>query len=973
VERNLIRGEYRQMASETLGTALHELKRLFAEGVATGLSDAQLLDRFLTERDGTAFEVLMERHGPMVLRVCRGVLRNPSDAEDAFQAVFLILVKKARALRGRENLGGWLHVVAYRVAIQANAAAARRRVQERKAGEMAARTSSYDPVMPDEFLPVLHQEIARLPEKIRLAIVLCDLQGISQDQAAESLRLSLSTLRRRLTAGRERLKARLGRRGLVGGETSMTALLLREAGTVIPPAWRETAVRTALATLNRTVATGVVSAAAEELTREVLGIMLLQKLALASATLLAAGLLAWGASAALVQIREEAPRTTAANPDSPRRKVETVAPQPGPNSPETPGKVVLRGRVLGPDSQPIPGAKLFATVAHGYRREPFPPNEQATTGPDGRFAFSVPREKSGEDKPVVAAMAANFGVGWLEVPADGRSDDLTLRLVRDQPITGQIIDLEGRPVPGATVRLLEITANLLVQEEESESPRRHKTDLAPDGINLSRLGLKVMSDSKGQFRLTGVCENRLLRAQLDGPLLASQYLHVATGHDNAFKIGHDSSVLMGPGKSVMVKFKDHSEPITYYGANFRYIATPTKPVVGAVRDKDTGKPLAGVTVESNKLANSSVPGNNIVHIVTDAEGRYRLTGLPKGQGNRIRLVPRDDQPYLSINALVPDSPGLDPVTVDFELKRGIWIEGKLTDKATGKPVPDGYVAYYAMAGNAHVRDYPGFDGTNAPTRGVRTKQDGSFRLVGLPGPGLIAVFYTGRHLTVPDRDDEYGSKEPVLDTSPRPLGLLINYTALARIDPAQDVESVRRDVTLDPGWTFTGTVLGPDDKPLVGARYFGLSDRDGPYNTTKTAEFTVKAFNPRRPRDVFFQHPEKGLVGVARPPKENGGSIIVKMQPGATITGRLVDTEGHPRAGVELQVVFRSNEGLAWSGYDSHERIKTDQEGRFRIEALVPGYAFRLIADRRNLLLGDGLRSGQTTDLGYVKMKGQEP
>ena len=122
------------MAIETPGTALGYLNRLFVDGTVSGLPDNQLLDRFLAVRDGAAFEALMARHGPMVLRVCRAVLRNPSDAEDAFQATFLVLAKKARILRGRTNLGGWLHLVAYRVAIQANAAAARRRVQERRAG-----------------------------------------------------------------------------------------------------------------------------------------------------------------------------------------------------------------------------------------------------------------------------------------------------------------------------------------------------------------------------------------------------------------------------------------------------------------------------------------------------------------------------------------------------------------------------------------------------------------------------------------------------------------------------------------------------------------------------------------------------------------------------------------------------------------------------------------------------------------------
>src|SRR5271154_1761432 len=115
------------MAIDTLGAALQQLNRLFADGVVAGISDAQLLERFLTQGDAGAFEALVARHGPMVLSVCRGILLDPRDAEDAFQATFLVLVKKAGTIRGRDALGGWLYQVAYRVAIRANAAAARRR------------------------------------------------------------------------------------------------------------------------------------------------------------------------------------------------------------------------------------------------------------------------------------------------------------------------------------------------------------------------------------------------------------------------------------------------------------------------------------------------------------------------------------------------------------------------------------------------------------------------------------------------------------------------------------------------------------------------------------------------------------------------------------------------------------------------------------------------------------------------------
>jgi RNA polymerase sigma factor (sigma-70 family) len=177
-----------------LGTALRQLGRLFSEGIVSGFSDAQLLERFAAGRDAEAFEALVARHGPMVFSVCRGVLKDPNVAEDAFQAAFLILVKKSATIRGRVALGPWLYRVAYRAALRANAAAARRREYERRAARAAATESS--PPDADDVLRTLHEEIARRPEKLRRAVILCDLQRLSRARAADELRLSESTFPR---------------------------------------------------------------------------------------------------------------------------------------------------------------------------------------------------------------------------------------------------------------------------------------------------------------------------------------------------------------------------------------------------------------------------------------------------------------------------------------------------------------------------------------------------------------------------------------------------------------------------------------------------------------------------------------------------------------------------------------------------------------------------------------------------------
>jgi RND family efflux transporter MFP subunit len=202
-----------------------QLTRLLTLGTTAALSDGQLLERFATdrgERAEQAFAALVERHGPMVLRVCRSVLADAHLAEDAFQATFLVLARKGRRLWVEESLGPWLHQVALRTASCARAAAARRRRHERAAVRDTAATASHEPDSDLERL--LHEEIGRLPERYRVPLILCELEGLTQEHAARTLGWPIGTVKSRLARARQRLRERLLRRGFAPGVVAVGTL-----------------------------------------------------------------------------------------------------------------------------------------------------------------------------------------------------------------------------------------------------------------------------------------------------------------------------------------------------------------------------------------------------------------------------------------------------------------------------------------------------------------------------------------------------------------------------------------------------------------------------------------------------------------------------------------------------------------------------------------------------------------------------
>jgi RNA polymerase sigma factor (sigma-70 family) len=324
------------MASGHVPTVLRCLRRfLRSVPAAEDNTDAHLLERFVARRDESAFETILQRHGPMVLGVCRRLLRHTEDAEDAFQATFLILARKAAGLRRRELLGPWLYGVATRTATRARVELAKRRAREQRVIPRASEPPDDGPLWRD-LRPVLDEEVGRLPERYRGAFVLCYLEGLTNKEAAKQLGCPEGTVLSRLAWARERLRARLTRRGVTLSAGAISAALAEGAAAAVPAELMTTTATAAVAVAAGRAVAATVPAQIAALTEEVLRTMWLTKMKVTVALALAVVVVGIGLGVvypAPAQGEAQTPSQQAAPPEA----TATAAPQTGSSLPQPAG------------------------------------------------------------------------------------------------------------------------------------------------------------------------------------------------------------------------------------------------------------------------------------------------------------------------------------------------------------------------------------------------------------------------------------------------------------------------------------------------------------------------------------------------------------------------------------------------------------------------------------------------------------
>ncbi len=538
------------------------LSDLFRNGTPAALSDAELLNRFASRRsehDETAelaFAALLARHGPMVLRVCRAVLGDRHEVEDAFQATFLVLAVRARSIRRRGSVASWLHGVALRVAASERSRASRRRRHERLRAAMTSSTtqdSGSDPVCDHERTLVIQEEIGRLPEKYRAAVVLCYLEGLTHEMAAEHLGWPVGSVKSRLAWARERLRVRLTRRGVAPStlpfDRSGSSRDTEPAPTPVLIGTRlaDATVRGALkAGMGKGALVGIVSAEAVALMEGIIKSMSNVKLMLVTTAVLIAGLVTAGAGVmGYSAIRQENPPRGGNAGQDVRQRCGRSATKAPPRPPATDqGPLMIQVEVADPEGRRLSGADVAVEVFYvrnsGSSESVF---ERTRTDAAGQAQLEVARERPGASwaraanvwayQPGRAIAVASFGSGQSGLFAR-KASPFVVPLTLDQPAkcTITVLGPDDRPIAG-----LRLTPHMLRRTD-----RRHVPNI-PDAL---RKPLTTTTDTKGVATLTYLPGIMMPMAiQVAGPGVAPHTLalDVPQGRDAVLKLGRSGRLV----------------------------------------------------------------------------------------------------------------------------------------------------------------------------------------------------------------------------------------------------------------------------------------------------------------------------------------------------------------------------------------------------------------------------------------------
>jgi protocatechuate 3,4-dioxygenase beta subunit len=777
-----------------------------------------------------------------------------------------------------------------------------------------------------------------------------------------------------LERGRLVLRGRLARRGV----TLSAGLLAAVAGTPAAGGPSPTLVQTTLA-----AAAGTPTPAVAALIGAARPTMIPRSVKALTAAVVVAG-------AALALAGPTAPRL---GPQSKPPPVEKPAPAPAaPADPAT--TLTYAGKVLDHNGEPICMAKVWIC---GLNPGVIEYKQRTTTGPDGTFRFTVRRDEFGVKGVVppgrspperyvhIGASAAGCGSATGLASQPEQRENVIIRLPKEEPVKGRVVDLEGKPVVGAKVSayLRYARADFQGKPIAYDAPDEqsgHVFNVAPfeEGRH------SATTDRDGRFTLSGLGHGWLYDLSIMGPTIVTARARLVARPQPPSSVGGTGLVIpeRGPPR------------LTQYGSEFTHVATPAKPITGTVRERDGG-PIAGARVYTPFTRDDDPSATT----TTDEAGRYVLGGLPRGN-YAIRVDAPRGKPYLETEFKVEaDQPGTQPVTADFELERRPAVTGRVTDPA-GKPV-NGWVEYRPLAKNPALKTAPllAEPQFRQHVPSARLDADGRFFLPALPGPGVLLVRADGEFQT-PRLAKEHrvagvahDADPELLDTRPLPAWVDgFNSYRLVDVPADKDLEVA---IALESDRSRPLAIEFPDGKPRD-VTAVGLHPNrphgEGVFAGTKAVVRSLEEGSTRR---LFLMTNDGKLAAAVAVDGSASGPVAVKLRPTGSVTGRLIDKDGKAVKGPSFQVVYEEPGrpgvvmlgGLACrlstpaeqkrsrltTGYLSPDKLeyvtgpeKADDNGVFRLSGVIPDAAFEL----RVQLLSPPDKKGSQFIRGYEKVGG---
>jgi RNA polymerase sigma factor (sigma-70 family) len=912
---------------------IKSLQHLLYQGPVAGLDDSQLLERFVTRQDEAAFAALVALHGPLVLGVCRRVLRDEHEIEDAFQATFLVLVRRAGSIRDAGRLGPWLHGVARRVALRSRSEAARRRADHRQL-TWALESVAVRPARQTEFddvIGIIDEEVARLPGCYRDAVVLCDLEGRSYTEAASRLRCPLGTVQSRLARGRARLRSRLIRRGLA--PLALESFLIEGGSAAVPDLLARATVKAAIAlAAGKAGVAGAVSVTAFALASSAMRSMsmaMMRRIALA----FAAVSIAIGVGLAGNNTHSDDPATAPAP--------EGVQPPPaeGAESGHTVTLVVSSSA----DGSPLAGATVWVRATRGRVH-----TWEGTTDDMGEYVVVLPGEGTSQLDVVVAH--PGYAPGFMVIGSPGRRENRTMAaLERAETVGGTVRDERGLPIEGARVFAThqwhqppplwpEIfsSPNSDLAVATTDAQGRWRSDSLPTSYGpeawlkvlvthpdfiateLRTTAEKARAFSIEQVMKTGVAVSGAVLSPLGRPVVGAtvvvgiplwekMFLRFTTDKNGQFRSSRcfdplqsrPTLTVQAPGLAIAaqtITVKPDAPPLVVR-------LTRRRPIEGRVVDVH-GRPVVGAAVLPSR--------NNFRDLLdweadTDSNGRFVWYDAPS---TGAILLDVSKPTFGPVWARAVD-PAAGEVTIT--LRHPQHLHGSVTDAETGRPIERFTLIHSSGPSLPGAR--PAW---NRDPQYTRTFTNGQFDL-----SGYFVLDEDGRHSVLIEAE---------------------GYQPDDFVGLTGNVEDVAHDFKLRKATPFSGIVHSPDGRPLTGAEVAlddigssihvsdgGLSvEYPSPSLSAKT-DLNGRYSLPSRDRGAWIVVVHKAGFAL-RSPEQLAGSTDITVAPWGRIEG-VMKIEG--LVAPSERIWARLN--VAGFGGLVEHRTRTDQNGCFTFEQVPPG------------------------------------